>query len=258
MMLSASHVSLHYGPSAAVLDVSLSLEAGQWLMVVGPNGAGKSSLIAALSGSLPFTGDVRLLNQNIKSLSPRQRARLVGVLSQRQGVHYAFTVEEVVRLGRYAHKKGWLSGQDHGGDAMVEQALHWTGMADFRHRSLLSLSGGERQRAFLAQVLAQDPAILMLDEPADALDLPYQKKLFELTEQWVQKPGKAVISVVHDLSIARLYGSHALLMKEGQAVAQGSKDQVLCPESLNLAYGMDVGAWMQALAKPWTGLTSQN
>ncbi len=133
MMLSASHVSLHYGPSAAVLDVSLSLEAGQWLMVIGPNGAGKSSLIAALSGSLPFTGEVRLLNQNIKSLSPRQRARLVGVLSQRQGVYCAFTVEEVVRLGRYAHKKGWLSACGLGGDAMVEQApFTRTGMAGFQ------------------------------------------------------------------------------------------------------------------------------
>lgn len=252
-MLDASHISLHYGPHLAVKDLSLRLEEGQWLMVIGPNGAGKSSLIAALSGSRPFGGTVRLRGQDIKTLSPRSRARMVGVLSQRQAVHYAFTVEEVVRLGRYAYRKSWLSGGDPGSEQAVEQALCWTGMGELRRRSILSLSGGERQRAFLAQVLAQDPDILMLDEPSGALDLKYQQKLFELTGDWVRRPGKAVISVVHDLSIARRYGSHALLMRKGACIAQGGKEEVLSPDNLNAAYGMDVYSWMRQLALPWAG-----
>ena len=250
-MFEASHITLKYGPHAAVDDLSVSLIPGQWLMVIGPNGAGKSSLLAALSGSRPFSGQVLLEGQDIKSLSPRRRARLVGVLAQRQSVHYAFTVEEVVRLGRYAHRAGWLAASDPEEEDALARALDWTGMAPFRRRSILSLSGGERQRAFLAQVLAQDPAILMLDEPADSLDLQYQKKLFELAEAWARQPGKAVISVVHDLSIARRYGSHALLMKSGKAVAYGEKESVLSPENLNFAYGMDVRAWMRELAAPW-------
>lgn len=251
MMLEARKVSLKYGNHMAVEDLSLTLQEGQWLMVVGPNGAGKSSLIAALSGTRPFSGEVTLDGQDIRTLPPRSRARKVGVLAQHQSVHYAFTVEEVVRLGRYAHQKGWLSGSDPEGEAMVDRALDWTGMADMRQRSILKLSGGERQRAFLAQVLAQNPAILMLDEPADSLDLNYQKILFELTETWARQPGKAVISVVHDLSIARRYGSHALLMQGGRNLAWGSKDAVLQPENLNAVYGMDVGAWMRQLAAPW-------
>src|SRR5690606_1590397 len=131
---------------------------------------------------------------------------------------------------------------------MVGQALQWTGMAELRERSVLTLSGGERQRVFLAQVLAQDPAILMLDEPAEALDLKYQKTLFELTDVWAAQPGKAVISVVHDLSVARRFGSHALLMRDGKCLAQGTKAEVLQPKHLNKAYGMDVGAWMRTLA----------
>jgi iron complex transport system ATP-binding protein len=251
MMLEARRITLSYGPHEAVKDVSLHLEEGQCLMVIGPNGAGKSSLIAALSGSKPYAGTVLLNGQDSKALSPRGRARLVGVLSQRQAVHYAFTVEEVVRLGRYPHRKGWFSGADPAGEAMVDRALAWTGMGEMRSRSILSLSGGERQRAFLAQVLAQDPAILMLDEPADSLDLKYQKTLFELTETWARQPGKAVISVVHDLSIARRYGSHAMLMHHGKCVAQGEKAVVLKADNLNTAYGMDVYAWMRDLSRPW-------
>ncbi len=250
-MLEASGIFLHYGPNMAVRDLSLSLAEGQWLMVIGPNGAGKSSLIAALSGSRPFSGSVTLQGRDIRSLPPRIRARQIGVLAQHQTVHYAFTVEEVVRLGRYAHRKGWLSGNDPEGEGAVARALEQTGMEGLRRRSVLSLSGGERQRAFLAQVLAQDPAILMLDEPADSLDLKYQKVLFELTQAWVRQPGKAVISVVHDLSIARRFGSHALLMSGGLCVAQGEKTAVLSPENLDAAYGMDVNGWMRALAEPW-------
>ncbi|MGI6689114.1 MAG: ABC transporter ATP-binding protein [Christensenellales bacterium] len=255
-MLEASNISLRYGAHVAVNSLSLSLSEGQWLMVIGPNGAGKSSLIAALSGARPFTGTVSLKGQDIKTLTPRERARLVGVLSQRQAAQYAFTVEEVVRLGRYAHHKGWLGGSDPAGEAAVARALDWTGMAALRHRSILSLSGGERQRAFLAQVLAQDPAILMLDEPADSLDLKYQKILFELTETWAAQPGKAVISVVHDLSIARRYGSHALLMQGGRCVAQGNKETVLNASHLNAVYGMDVYAWMRELSAPWMDKTA--
>ncbi len=257
MMLKASNISLRYGAHLAVSNLNLSLDEGQWLMVIGPNGAGKSSLISALSGTRPYTGTVSLQGKDIKSLSPRERARQVGVLSQRQAVHYAFTVEEVVRLGRYAHRKGWLGGDDPAGESAVARALDWAGMTDLRHRSILSLSGGERQRAFLAQVLAQDPAILMLDEPADSLDLKYQQKLFELTQAWASQPGKSVISVVHDLSIARRYGSHALLMREGQCLAQGSKAAVLDSAHLNAAYGMDVYAWMHELAAPWMDKTAK-
>ncbi|MDD3110220.1 MAG: ABC transporter ATP-binding protein [Eubacteriales bacterium] len=253
MMLTASHITLKYGERKAVADVSFSLQEGQWLMVIGPNGAGKSSLIAALSNTRPFQGKVTVRGQDIRILPPRPRAQAVGVLAQHQALHYAFTVEEVVRLGRYAHRNGWLAAHDPQGEAMVGQALQWTGMAELRERSVLTLSGGERQRVFLAQVLAQDPAILMLDEPAEALDLKYQKTLFELTDVWAAQPGKAVISVVHDLSVARRFGSHALLMRDGKCLAQGTKAEVLQPKHLNKAYGMDVGAWMRTLALPWAG-----
>ena len=124
-------------------------------------------------------------------------------------------------------------------------------MKMLRKRSLLELSGGEVQRAFLAQVLAQEPEILLLDEPANHLDLVYQQSLFSLIGQWLQTPGRAALSVVHDLSIVRRYGTHAVLMNEGRAVAQGPIEAVFTPENLQKVYSMDVYGWMNDLYALW-------
>jgi iron complex transport system ATP-binding protein len=155
----------------------------------------------------------------------------------------------VVRLGRYAYKR------DHGdpeGEARIRRALELTGMDALADKSVLHLSGGELQRVFLAQLFAQDPRVLILDEPTNHLDLIYQKQVFELVSDWRREPGRAVISVVHDLSLARAYGTHALLLYEKRALAQGSMDRVFDPACLNTAYGMDVAAWMRAMLGQWT------
>ena len=160
-------------------------------------------------------------------------------------------MEEIVQLGRYAHQRGLLGHRDEDGPEAVERALKLTGMKMLRKRSLLELSGGEVQRAFLAQVLAQEPEILLLDEPANHLDLVYQQSLFSLIGQWLQTPGRAALSVVHDLSIARRYGTHAVLMNEGRAVAQGPIEAVFTPENLQKVYSMDVYGWMNDLYALW-------
>ena len=250
-MLKATSMTVRYGAFTAVDGLSFSLEEGQWLMLVGPNGAGKSTLLGALAQTVPCQGEIALGGRDIRSLKPAELARTIGVLSQRHQVGYAYTVEEIVRLGRYAHSRGFLASRDADGEARVDEALRMTGMEPLRHKSVLTLSGGEIQRAFLAQVFAQDPGILLLDEPANHLDLPYQKHIFSLIDQWRAQPGRAVISVVHDLSLAGKYGTHALLMDHGHCVALGSKADVLTPENLRAVYGMDVHGWMRELLDQW-------
>lgn len=250
-MLTAEQVTVRYGGRAVVDGVSFSLEAGQWLMLAGPNGAGKSTLIRAIAQGVPYTGRMELMGQDVRALRPAQLARQVGVLSQQHSVSYAYTVEEIVRLGRYAYAQGFLSGRDREGDALVEEALRLTGMTALRGKSVLTLSGGELQRAFLAQVFAQNPRVLLLDEPANHLDLGYQKHIFSLIGQWLQQPGRAVLSVVHDLSLALRYGTHAVLLDGGRCVAQGATREVLTPENLMFVYGMDVGAYMRELLEQW-------
>ena len=116
---------------------------------------------------------------------------------------------------------------------------------------MLTLSGGECQRVFLAQVFCQDPEILILDEPANHLDLPFQQELFSLVGDWLKRPGRAVITVMHDLTLARKYGSHALLLDRGACAAQGETSEVLTPEALQQVYGMDVYGWIRELLGTW-------
>ena len=250
-MLTAERVTVRYGGRAVVDGVSFSLEGGQWLMLAGPNGAGKSTLIRAITQGVPYTGRIELMGRDVRACRPAQLAQQIGVLAQQHSVSYAYTVEEIVRLGRYAHARGFLSGRDPEGDALVEQALEMTGMTALRHASVLTLSGGELQRAFLAQVFAQNPRVLLLDEPANHLDLGYQKHIFSLIGRWLSQPGRAVLSVVHDLSLARRYGTHAVLMDGGRCVARGTMEETMTPENLARVYGMDVGGWMRELLGQW-------
>ena len=246
-MLAGNHVTVRYGEYLAVNDLSFRLEEGQWLMLAGPNGAGKSTLIEAIARGVPYTGSIEWAGQEVRTMKPAQLAQRIGVLSQKNMVSYAYTVEEVVGLGRYAYKAGFLNGRDAEGKAKVEQALELTGLTGLCRASMLTLSGGETQRAFLAQVFAQDPQVLILDEPANHLDMNYQQHIFTLIREWLEKPGRAVLSVVHDLSLARYYGTHAILMDHGKCVAQGEIAGVMTPENLNRVYGMDVSAWMREM-----------
>jgi len=250
-VLTGEHITVRYGEHTVVDDVSFQLLEGQWLMLAGPNGAGKSTLIEAIAQGAPYTGTIRWQGEDLRAMKPRQLARCIGVLSQRNAVGYAYTVEEVVDLGRYAYRPGFLSGRREEDRDGVDKALEMTGLKDLRRASMLTLSGGETQRAFLAQVFAQNPRVLILDEPANHLDLNYQQQIFSLIRDWLDEPGRAVLSVVHDLSLARRYGTHAVLMDRGRCAARGAIDDVMTPEHLNGVYGMDVAEWMREMLSQW-------
>lgn len=249
-MLEVRNLSVRYGHAEILRDVSFSVAPGQWWMIVGPNGAGKSTIVRALAQNAPYTGTILLNGENARRLSPARRARDMGILMQNHALNYAFTVDQIVRLGRYAHG-GFLSSRAADDEARVDEALRLTGLTAQRHQSALTVSGGELQRAFLAQLMCQNPRLMVLDEPANHLDLKYQKEIFSLVRAWLNEPGRAVISVVHDLSMARALGTHALLISQGRVMALGRADQVLTNENLNAVYEMDVAAWMRGLLGQW-------
>ncbi len=250
-MLTIEHLSVKYGTLAAVDDLSVSVGEGQWLMIVGPNGAGKSTVLNAVSQGVPYTGTIRYEGKDLRKTDAATRAKAIGVLSQNHYMGYAFTVEEVVRLGRYAHRSGLFSPHKAADEAAVEEALAYTGLKSLRKQSVLTLSGGELQRTFLAQVFAQSPRLLLLDEPTNHLDLVYQKQLFALISEWLKTPGRAVVSVVHDLSLAKAYGTQTLLLHRGRAAAFGDTETVMQPQFLNAVYDMDVADWMRTLLGQW-------
>lgn len=250
-MVIARNLSVRYGTKTAVDNISFHASAGEWWMAVGPNGAGKSSLAGALTRTVPFTGMAFLDQREIREYSDREFARKVGMLAQNNSNIYAFTVEEVVSLGRYAWRPRYFGSTDTEGKDRIREALEATGLTEMRNRSMLSLSGGECQRVFLAQVMAQDPKVMILDEPANHLDLPFQQQLFGMIREWLKTPGRLAITVTHDLSIAKRYGSHALLMSGGKCVSRGPIEEVLTPGNLEQAYDMDIYGWMKDLLAEW-------
>lgn len=250
-LLEVNNLTVKYGEHKVVDNVSFSVEEGQWLMIAGPNGAGKSTILNAISRGVPYEGEILFRGTDIRKLRATALARHVGGLAQNHMVGYEFTVQEIVNLGRYAYRKGIMKGQDAGDEPAVREALRVAGLQDLARKSVLHLSGGEIQRTFLAQLFAQNPDIMILDEPANHLDLVYQKQTFELIGKWLAAPGRAVICVVHDLSQARAYGSHCLLLDHGQTASCGVARDVLTPENLQAVYDMDVYAWMQQMLGQW-------
>ena len=251
-LLEVKDLTVRRGGKTIVESVSFALEAGEWLMLAGPNGAGKSTCVNAIAQCAPYTGEVLAGGGDARRMKPARLAREIAVLEQTHAVEYAFTVEEIVRMGRYAHERGFFSARGEG-EAQVERALEATGLTALRGRSVLTLSGGETQRMFLAQAFAQEPRVLLLDEPTNHLDLKYQQQIFALIREWLKTPGRAVLSVVHDLSLARAFGTRALLLDGGRVAAQGAMETVFAPETLARVYGMDVYGWMRGLLGQWSG-----
>lgn len=250
-MLDIKNLTVQYGSLKIIDNLSFSVRPQEWLMVVGPNGAGKSTVVSAIAQGIPYSGKVLFEDHNVAEMKPKIAAKCFGVLTQNHTVGYSFTVEEVVRLGRYAFSKGMFSSKDEQDDTKIEKAIEMTGLEPFRKQSVLTLSGGELQRTFLAQLLAQDPQLLILDEPTNHLDLVYQKQIFELIKNWIKDTGRAVISVVHDLNLAKAYGTHALLLDKGRIVSGGETGVVLTAANLNQVYSMDVYAWMRQMLSQW-------
>ena len=232
-------------------DVSFSLGSGEWLAIVGPNGAGKSTLMKVLAGEWTYTGVVTLDGRSLNEMKPRERALVMGLMDQGSFSQFAFTVEEVVRMGRYPYRKGIFHTGDPDEDAAVEQALADTGLTGLRHRSVLTLSGGEQQRCALAQALCHQPQVLLLDEPVNHLYLNYQKELYQIADGWRKSASHAVVTVLHDLSAARRFATKALVLSGGKPLSFGSIKESLTDDILNTAWNMDVAGWMREMGEAW-------
>lgn len=250
-MLKVDRLSVCINHKSIIQDISFEVSEHETLMVIGPNGAGKTTLIKAMMQNVKHSGTAYLNEKDIASISPKDIAKQIAVLTQTHSQQFSFTVYEVVSLGRYAHQTGMFARMKQEDLNKIDDALKLTGMYHLKDRSVLTLSGGELQRIFLASVFAQDPKILILDEPTNHLDLQYQIGIFDTLREWVKGEGRSVIAVVHDLNVVYTYGTKALLMDEGRVFAYGNVDEVLSRENLKKVYEVDVALWMQNLLKHW-------
>lgn len=231
----AQQLAFAYGSTAVLTAVDLELSAGDFGALLGPNGSGKSTLLRLLLGRLsPTAGQVLLSGRPVLSRPSLERARLVGYLPQEVSPSYEFTVAEVVLMGRFPHLLFGLESADD--VAVAERSLQRTATDHLADRVFNTLSGGEKQRVLLASVLAQEPEVLLLDEPTAALDIHHQHEVMELLSQ-LHEDGLAILMVTHDLNLAARYCPKLWLLHEGRIVASGPPEDVLQIDQLRRVYG---------------------
>lgn len=221
-----------------VLDsITYSFEMNRFYGMIGPNGAGKTTLLQLLSGTdTPDEGEVLLDKLPMADVPRKLLARRLAVLQQGGLPPVGFTVREVVAMGRYPHQN-WLGGEDGDPDAIIKEAIDTMGLTQLQHRRLHQLSGGERQRVALAKLMAQQPDILLLDEPTTYLDIGYQVCLLDTVRAWQREKGLLVIAVLHDLNLAALYCDELLALHKGRIAAAGLPENVLQPSIIEAMYG---------------------
>jgi iron complex transport system ATP-binding protein len=229
------------GGRRSVLDrVDLSVSAGELVAVLGPNGSGKTTLLRVLAGTLrASSGTVRLFGRPIEEWSRGEIARRVSVLPQSLDLPMGFNVAEVVAMGRIPHARGAFgSGPDD--ERAVESALRDADATDLARRPVSELSGGERQRVLVAMALAQEPALLLLDEPTLHLDLAHQLALVRTLERLRHVRDLAVVAVLHDLNLAAEHAGRCLLLDAGRLLPAGTGTRPIEPELARRVFGVPI------------------
>jgi iron complex transport system ATP-binding protein len=229
-------LAVRRGRRTVIDGLDLNIEPGRWTAVIGPNGAGKSTLLKAMAGVVKHEGAVLLDGGDVNSLSTKERARLIGYAPQVPTLPEGMRVSEYVLLGRTPHHS-LLAGPKQADRAIVDRTLRRLDLVDVHNRPLKTLSGGERQRVVLARAIAQQPRLLLLDEPTAALDLGHAQQVLELVDELRTEDGLTVISTLHDLSLAGQYADELVLLGAGSVAAKGRPAQVLTSFVLAEHYG---------------------
>jgi iron complex transport system ATP-binding protein len=240
-MISVSGLSFQYNGSRRTVlqDLSVEIPGGTVTAILGPNGSGKTTLLRVLLGVLPAReGAIRLAGRPQGSYSRRELSQLVGLVPQDEHIPFDFSILEYVLLGRapYLGPLAMPGAQD---QQVALDALNTAGLAEMQHRPLPNLSGGERQLATVARALAQEPRILLMDEPTAHLDLGNQGRLLAITRDLASQ-GVTVVMTTHDPNLASSLASYAILMHDGQVLDAGPTDFVLTEERLSATYGVPV------------------
>lgn len=240
-------VEFGYEPGVPVIrSVSAELQRGRVCALIGPNASGKSTLLKLMLGQLtPRAGDVALVGRPVSAMSHHQRAALMSYVPQKGGVSFAFTVRQVVAMGRYASQERGIRGiRGIRGDA-VERAMSVCDLAGLGERVFAHLSGGQQQRVLLARAVAQSAgtgAVMLLDEPASGMDLRHvhqtMRLLRRLARGGADAAGPGVLVVLHDVNLAARYADDVWLMDDGELVAAGPCHEVMRPELLGPVYGV--------------------
>jgi len=239
--LSFQNVSFGYETGESTIrDLSFDVSHGEILSIVGPNGSGKSTLLRLASRILrPRSGRITLDGNDLTGYRMAEIARRLAVVPQENTIHFPFTVTEVVLMGRTPHARGAMFENERDRQA-ARAAMERTDVLRLAGNLITNLSGGERQRVLIARALAQQPSLLLLDEPNAHLDIAHQVGVFSLVKKMNEEEGLTVVAVSHDLNLASSYSNRMAIMDEGAFVAIGTPGAVLTEERVKQVFGTEV------------------
>jgi iron complex transport system ATP-binding protein len=249
--LSFLDVLAGYGANPVVRGVSLAVAPGEVVGLVGPNGSGKTTLVRVASRALrPTGGAVRVAGRDPYSMTGREAARIVAVVPQDVVPAFSFTVLEMVLMGRTPHRSRWGGGTE-GDWARARESMAAVGVQHLADRPVEELSGGERRRVILAQALAQDAPVLLLDEPTTHLDIRHVIDVLSMVRALAEDEAKAVLAVLHDLTLAASVCDRIVVLHRGEVVAEGTPESVVTRSLLRTIYEVDADVEMsRATGRP--------
>lgn len=237
--LHTEKLSLAYDQTVVIAGMDVHIPSGKITALVGPNGCGKSTLLRGLARLLSPRGGAAFLDgKAIHRMPTRELARQLGILPQSPTAPEGLTVRELVAQGRYPHQS-WFQQWSAGDEAAVARALHLTGMDALAERPVDALSGGQRQRAWIAMTLAQETAVILLDEPTTYLDLSHQIEVLQLLERLNREERRTIVMVVHDLNHATRHAHHVVALRAGHVAAAGRPAEVVTPQLLHAVFGVE-------------------
>jgi ABC-type cobalamin/Fe3+-siderophores transport system ATPase subunit len=248
-ILSADNIHAAYGDRPVLTGVSLSIAAGELVVILGPNGSGKSTLVRTLLGAVPATGTIDWFGIPLAKWKRRRLARRVAYLPQSPGFEPGQTVGDILRLGRapYWSAFGVESAEDVG---VVRRVASETDLSDWLDRPIDTLSGGQRQQVFVGRCLVQEPAVILLDEPTAHLDLRHQIDLCQRLRTLTREKQIGVLVVLHDLNLAAHVADRIVLLSNGAVAADGKPGDVLTPDMIAAVYGLPVRSVLSGNNRP--------
>ncbi len=238
--LAADNLSFSYKSRQVLQDISFEVKSGDFLGIIGPNGSGKTTLIKLLDGILsPEQGHIKLDGVKLADIARIKIARRIAVVSQGLWLNFSLNVQQLVLMGRYPYL-GRMRFEGSCDYEIAKRVMELTDVCGLERRYYHELSGGERQRVLLAKALAQEPELLLLDEPTVYLDINHTLDFFDLIKKMNKEQGLTVVVVSHDINLAADYADRIILLKSGRLFAQGIPHQVITVENINAVYGKKV------------------
>lgn len=249
MEITVKDLRVSYGKNEVLKGIDLTIRPGEKIFIGGANGSGKTTLLRALSGIIPYAGQVLVDGKDVSSMKRKDVAKLIALMPQTSDIYFPYTVNETVLLGTYASAGNTFFGTDAKASQFANKCMEDCDVLDLKDRHLDELSGGQLQRVLLARTFAQRSPFLFLDEPGNNLDIKYRAELCDKLNSWAAgKTGdidNTLVAVFHDLEQARRCCTRAVMMKDGKVIFDGGIDEGLKPEMLMEVYDFDVTSYVK-------------